>query len=297
MDHPIDCRGLTKHYGHVVGIEGLDLVVERGTVTGFLGPNGAGKTTVIRILVGLLRATAGSATLFGVSVADAAARVRLGYMPADPSFYLPLTGAQNLELLGRLQNSDCPDRGWAAELLDLPDSVLQRPVRDYSSGMVQKLALIQAVQHRPDLVVLDEPANRLDPLAHRCFEELVRTIAAAGRTVFLSSHMLTEVQDVCDQVAMVRAGRLLTATSVGELSAAEPRRLRVRYKSPPAVLPDELIDPVVHDGVLVARLRGGSVEVLRRLLDDPNVTDLIVEPAALEEAFMTLYAEHTGGEE
>ncbi len=289
MAAPIECRELTKRYGPVVGIEHLDLVVESGTVTGFLGPNAAGKTTVIRILVGLLRPSGGWATLFGRPVDDAAARERIGYMPADPSFYLALTGAENLDLLGRLQGTDCPDRAWAADLLDLPEAALHRHVREYSSGMVQKLALVQAVQHRPDLVILDEPANRLDPLAHRRFEQLVRTISDDGRTVFLSSHTLSEVQDVCDRVAMVRSGRLLATTSIAELAGAEPRRLRVRYRgAPPDSLPG-LIDPTFRDGVLTARLPGGRVDILRALIADAGAEDVLVEPASLEEAFMDLY--------
>jgi ABC-2 type transport system ATP-binding protein len=289
MTYPIECRELTKRYGAVVGIEHLDLVVESGTVTGFLGPNAAGKTTVIRVLVGLLRPSGGSAALFGLPAGAAAARERIGYMPADPSFYLALTGAENLDLLGRLQGSACPDRGWAADLLDLPETALRRHVREYSSGMVQKLALVQAVQHRPDLVILDEPANRLDPLALRRFEQLVRMVADDGRTVFLSSHTLSEVQDVCDRVAMVRAGRLLATTSVAELARAEPRLLRVQYRGAPPDLPPELIDPKFEDGVLTARLPGGRVDVVRELIADERVEDVIVEQATLEEAFMDLY--------
>ena len=286
---PIECRGLTRWYGERCGIDDLTLVVSAGTITGFLGPNGAGKTTLIRILVGLLRPDAGEASLFGVPVARPEARRRVGYMPADPAFYPELSGAQNLDLLADLGGWDSVDRDWALSLLDLDADQLDRPVGGYSSGMVQKLGLVQAVQHRPDLVILDEPANRLDPLAHRRFEELVKSVARAGRTVFLSSHTLSEVEDVCDQVAMVRAGRLLLTSAVGELTAAAGRDVTIRYRDAPASAPPELKDVHIEGRTVVGRLDAKRLDVLRALLADPQVEDLLVEPASLEDAFMHLY--------
>ncbi len=153
---PIVCRALTRYYGSTVGIEDLDLVVRRGMITGFLGPNGAGKTTVLRLLVGLLRPTRGEAWIDGVPVGDPEARRRIGFMPAGPAFVGELTGAANLDLLADLSGAEPTDRSWAIQLLDFDSRDLDRPVKEYSSGMVQKLALIQAVQHRPDLVLLDE---------------------------------------------------------------------------------------------------------------------------------------------
>jgi ABC-2 type transport system ATP-binding protein len=285
----IECRGLTRYYGRVVGIDRLDLTVRRGTVTGFLGPNGAGKTTVIRLLMGLLAPTAGEALLLGLPAGDPGARRRVGYLPADPAFYPHLTGRENLDLLAELGGWPCPDRAWAATLLDMSDEDLDRPVREYSSGMIQKLGLVQAVQHRPEVVVLDEPANRLDPIAHRRFEELVRAVAAGGRTVFLSSHILSEVEAVCDDVAMVRAGRLLTTARVDELRGRSLRNLTVHYSGAPANLPDGLLD-VRRDGDVVhARAPAGRPDLLRALLADPSVVDVLVEPASLEETFLHLY--------
>ena len=287
----VECRGLTKRFGVVTAVDALDLTIAAGSVVGFLGPNGAGKTTVLRMLVGLLAPTSRSAEIFGLAPRVARARRRLGYMPADPAFYPRLSGRQNLELLARLQGASAPDRDWALELLDLPQHVLERPVREYSSGMTQKLALVQAVQHRPSLVILDEPANRLDPLAHRRFEQLVRTIAADGRSVFLSSHTLSEVQDVCDRVAMVRAGRLLAVESVTELSARAPSRLRARFRTPPRSLPAGLIDPRMQDGQLQAGVAERKLDVLRELLADEGLEDLNVEAQSLEETFLGLYGD------
>ena len=275
-DVPISCRGLTKRFGSVVGVEDLDLELEPGRVVGFLGANGAGKSTTIRMLVGLLRPTAGEALLWGRSAAEAGARERLGYMPADPSFYLALTGEQNLDLLASLHGRGSAGRAAAADLLALDAADLRRPVGEYSSGMVQKLALVQAVQHRPDLVILDEPANRLDPLAHRRFEQLVRSIADDGRTVFLSSHTLSEVEDVCDSVAMIRDGRLLAHRSVAELSDLGRRRVHAVFR-----------DGTTHE----ASLAKGEVAPLRALLAREDLVDITVEPATLEQAFVELYGD------
>jgi ABC-2 type transport system ATP-binding protein len=159
--------------------------------------------------------------------------------------------------------------------------------------MRQKLGIMQAVQHRPSLVILDEPANRLDPIAHRAFEELVRSIAASGRAVLLSSHTLSEVEQVCDTVVMIDRGRVLLEAAAQDLMARALRRVRIRYRTLPATLPDGLMEPVVdaHAGdghVVEARLPPGRVDVLRAVLDG-DVEDLVVEPAGLEDVFFDLY--------
>ena len=287
---PIACQKLTRYYGKHVGIVDLDLRVEAGQVVGFLGPNGAGKTTTIRILMGLLRRTSGDATLFGVAVDNPESRRRVGFAPADPVFYPNLTGTQNLDLFAELQgNGAAPDRAWAAELLDLDPADLDRPVSEYSSGMRQKLVLVQAVQHRPDLVLLDEPANRLDPIAHHRFEELVSEVARSGRTVFLSSHTLPDVEAVCDAVAMVRDGRLFMTADVADLSAAALRVVMLRYSQVPTRFPEALLDLEIDGNEVRARLEGRRVDVLRELLTDPALEDILVEPAPLEETFLHLY--------
>jgi ABC-2 type transport system ATP-binding protein len=288
---PVTCAGLTKRYGTVVAVDRLDLEVGPGSVTGFLGPNGSGKSTTLRMLLGLLRPTGGQALLWGRASSDPAARSRVGYMPADPAFYPDLSGRENLDLLASLHGCGAPDRSWAAATLALSDADLVRKVGGYSSGMRQKLALVQAVQHRPDLVILDEPANRLDPLAHRRFEDLVRESVGGGRTVFLSSHTLSEVEDVCDSVAMIRRGRLLAHRPVAELSGMAARRVRAVFAAPAPAPPDGLEDARADGEVLTGRLARGRLDVLRKLAADPELTDLTVEPATLEDAFYELYAE------
>jgi len=286
---PVACRDVTKFYGRARGIEGIDLVVERGARTGLLGPNGAGKSTLMRLLVGILRPTSGDARLFGVPAVDWRARRGVGFMPADPAFYAALTGAENLDLLARLQGEGSPDRAWALERVELGDDELSRPVRTYSSGMRQKLAIVQSVQHRPGLVIMDEPANRLDPVAHHNFEDLVRDLAARGCAVVLSSHALPEVEAICDTLAMIRGGQLLMHVPTEELLARAPRRLSARYRRPPTKVPQELIDARVDGNRLEALLPTRRPDLLRAVLDDEAVEDILVQPATLEDVFLQLY--------
>jgi len=254
---PITCHDLTKHYGTVVGIEGIDLVVERGTLTGLVGPNAAGKTTLLRLLIGLLRPTRGEARFFGVPVAQPRARRAIGFMPADR--------------------------------IGLAGTDLDRPVGAYSSGMRQKLAIVQAVQHRPDVVLMDEPASRLDPLAHHQFEELLRDLAHRGCAVLLSSHALAEVEAVCETLAMIQGGKVLVRAPTRELLAHAPRRLSVRYRRPPSTVPEALKQVSLDGGRLEALLPAGRPDLLRAVLADDDVEDVLVQPATLEDVFLDLY--------
>jgi ABC-2 type transport system ATP-binding protein len=272
---PIDVRNVTKRFGDVEAVTDLTFSLEPGTITGFLGPNGAGKSTTLRMVGGLLRPTAGSVTLSGVPAADPRARRSLGYMPADPAFLPHLTGRDNLDLLSRLHGGQTDDmRRTATEALTLSDADLDRRVGGYSSGMRQKLAIVAAVQHRPALVILDEPANRLDPIAHHAFCDLVREMAADGHTVFLSSHVLAEVEAVCDAVLLVREGALLRSASVAELRENAPRVVTVTRA----------------DGTTaVKHVAAERVDLLRELLADREVVDMTVVPASLEDVVLALY--------
>jgi ABC-2 type transport system ATP-binding protein len=212
-------------------------------------------------------------------------------MPADPVFYTTLTGRENLDLLTSLQAAAPVDRAHACEVLELDDSVLDRPAGTYSSGMRQKLGIVQAVQHRPHLVVLDEPANRLDPLAHHAFESLMREIATDGRSVLLSSHTLSEVQELCDRIVMVRQGRVLLESARDELVARARRVLTVHFHGDPPALPDGITDAVVDGTTLTARVAAGRPDLLRAVLDAPGVDDVLIEPARLEDVFLDLYTD------
>lgn len=272
---PIDVRNVTKRFGEVAAVTDLTFSLEPGTITGFLGPNGAGKSTTLRMVGGLLRPTAGTVTLSGIPARDPRARRSIGYMPADPAFLPHLTGRDNLDLLARLHGGARNDmRRTAADALALREADLDRRVGGYSSGMRQKLAIVAAVQHRPALVVLDEPANRLDPIAHHAFCDLVREMATNGHTVFLSSHVLAEVEAVCDDVLLVREGALLRSATVAELRENAPRVVTVTRT----------------DGTTtVTHVAADRADVLRELLVDPDVVDMTVVPASLEDVVLALY--------
>ena len=273
---PVDVQHVSKRFGDLAAVTDLSFSLQPGTITGFLGPNGAGKSTTLRMVGGLLRPTAGAVELFGVPAREPRARRSLGYMPADPAFLPHLTGRDNLELLARLRGGADDDmRRDASAALALTDADLDRRVGGYSSGMRQKLAIIAAVQHRPLLVVLDEPANRLDPIAHHSFCELMRSLATSGHTVFLSSHVLAEVQAVCEFVLLVREGSLLKAATVAELRDKAPRVVTVVRRGGTPV---------------VTHVPAERPDLIRDLLADPDVVDLTVVPASLEDVVLSLYS-------
>ena len=291
LDVPVEVQSVSKRYGDVAAVVDLSFSLQAGSITGFLGPNGAGKSTTLRMVGGLLRPTAGAVRLFGLDSRDPAARRPLGYMPADPTFLPHLSGRDNLDLIAALRDADeLALRQVAADALGLTTADLARTVGGYSSGMRQKLAVIAAVQHRPSLVVLDEPANRLDPIAHRAFCRLIRDMATDGHTVFLSSHVLAEVEAVCDSVLLVREGSLLKAATVDELRENAPRVVTVTYRQPPSHLPPELDDARRDGNTVVGHLAGDRPEVLRTILADSEVVDLTVVPASLEDVVLALYA-------
>jgi ABC-2 type transport system ATP-binding protein len=291
---PVELSGVTKAFGARIAVAEVSFALTPGAVTGFLGPNGAGKSTTLRMIGGLLRPTVGRVMLFGRDARLPAARAGLGYMPADPTFVLNLTGRQNLDLLARLRGSGASDRADVAAALDLPERDLDLPVRAFSSGMRQKLAIVAALQHRPELVVLDEPANRLDPLAHRAFCAVIRSVARSGRTVLLSSHVLTEVEDVCDTVILMREGRVLQVAGVGELQRQASREVTLTYSARPRRVLSALTAVQVDGCIVRGRIPAHRTDILRELLDgEPGLVDLTVVPASLEDVFLDLYA---GGE-
>jgi ABC-2 type transport system ATP-binding protein len=291
---PVELSALTKTFGDRTAVADVSFRLAAGSVTGFLGPNGAGKTTTLRMIGGLIRPTSGRVRLFGESARRPAARRALGYMPADPTFVLNLTGRQNLELLAALHGSDAPDREEVAAALSLPPGDLDLPVRAFSSGMRQKLAIVAALQHRPAVVVLDEPANRLDPLAHRAFCAVVRSVAASGRTVLLSSHVLGEVEEVCDSVVLMHEGRLLRVAGVDELRQHASREVTMTYAFPPTELPVDVTGAVVDGCVLTGRIPAGRPDVLRTLAREAGLLDMTVVPASLEDVFLDLYGSGDG---
>jgi ABC-2 type transport system ATP-binding protein len=212
----VTTTGLTKRYGDQLAVDGVDLTVRRGEVYGFLGPNGAGKTTTLRMLLGLVRPTAGRASVFGHPPGSAPALARIGALVEGPGFYPYLSGRDNLRVLARYAGLGDVAVGAALESVDLAARAGDR-FRTYSLGMKQRLGVAAALLRRPDLLILDEPTNGLDPAGMADMRELIRALADQGHTVLLSSHLLGEVQEICDRVGVIAGGRLLSESTVAHL--------------------------------------------------------------------------------
>ncbi|MGY1638431.1 ATP-binding cassette domain-containing protein [Geodermatophilus sp. SYSU D00742] len=293
MKSAISVSGLVKTFGATRALDGLDLEVASGEVHGFLGPNGAGKSTTIRVLLGLLRADAGRVRLLGGDPwADAVAlHRRLAYVPGDVTLWPGITGGEAIDLLGRLQGGLDPAR--RAELLERFDLDPRRRARTYSKGNRQKVALVAALASDADLFVLDEPTSGLDPLMEAVFQEEVRGLRAAGRTVLLSSHILAEAEALCDRVSIIRHGRTVQSGSLADLRHLTRTSITVETARPVTGL---AALPGVHDvRVDGARARvavdsdalGGVV----RHLTGFGIRSLTSSPPTLEELFLRHYGE------
>src|SRR3990172_8412601 len=228
----IHTTGLTKHYGKVQALVDLSLDVRPGEIFGFLGPNGSGKSPMIRTLLGFLHPTSGSARVLGLDIADDSVEIRrrTGYLPGGIALYDSLSGAAALDYLNDLQGTPAVRREELCERLQMPPSVLRRKVRDYSRGMRQKIGVIQALQHDPELAILDEPTEGLDPLMQQAFYSLMDDLRDQGRTTFLSSHVLPEVERICDRVAIIRSGHLMALQNVDDLLARRKRKVSLRWR-------------------------------------------------------------------
>ena len=292
MASVIEVEGLTKYYGDVRGVEDLDLAVEAGEVFGFLGPNGAGKSTTIRLLLDLIRPSSGRIRILGLDPrADGVElRQRLGYLPGDLALYERMTGRDVLDHFARLRGAP-DDRRWvdlAARLhLDL-----DRPTGKLSRGNRQKVGIVQAFAHEPDVLLLDEPTSGLDPLMQHVFEALVREATDRGATVFLSSHILSEVQDTADRAGIIRDGRLVAIEDVADLRAKALHEIEVRFGGPVAV--DEFAtlpgvrDLELTDGVLRCRIEGRADPLVKAISRHP-VESLTAHELDLEDLFLAHY--------
>ena len=291
-DPVVRIDGLVKHYGKVEAVRGIDLEVLRGEVFGFLGPNGAGKSTTIRCLLGFLRPTAGRVGAFGLDATrdGAALRRRVAYVPGELRLPERISGADLVASIGRIRGGF--DAGRCDQLAERLRLDLRRPLRDLSSGNRRKVALLLAFLADAELIVLDEPTNGLDPLMQHEFLGLVREARAAGATVFLSSHVLSEVQRAADRVAVLRAGEVVAQGTVAELRGRARQRVEVWFADEPPTaelnaLPG-VVDPVIDDHRFTATL-SGSIEPLLGLLARQHIVSMLVEEPDLEEAFLDLY--------
>jgi ABC-2 type transport system ATP-binding protein len=286
---PIAIEGLTKYYGDVRGVEDLTFAVESGEVFGFLGPNGAGKSTAIRLLLGLLKPTGGTARVLGHTVTERTRSIeaRIGYVPGDATVYENVTGEELLDYFATLSGDERRE-----ELLDRFPVPMDRTVKTYSRGNRQKLALVQAFMHDPDLVIMDEPTSGLDPLAQNALYDLLLAERERGVTVLFSTHVLSEVRKVCDRVGIIRDGRLFALENIGELLAKSGKIVRLDLAEEPS--PEELLfdgarssvrDPDGYYRLVVTENFDGLVDVLDRF----SIRDLEVEETSLEDVFMEFY--------
>jgi ABC-2 type transport system ATP-binding protein len=297
----VSIQGITKRFGSLAAVNNLRLEAAEGEILGFLGLNGAGKTTMIRILLDLLRPNAGRALLFGYDCQTQGlqARSNIGYLPGEMGIYSDLTGREALDLLAGINRKPI-DRKLRRELqerLELPDRDLRRRLREYSTGMKRKLGIIQAFQSDPGLLILDEPTEGLDPLMQESFYQLLADVKRRGRTVFMSSHVLSEVGRVCDRIALLRKGELALLSSVEECRKLAARIVRVYFAEDVQLSPGLPggIEVVTSSPRLWALKVEGPLGPLLSFISALPVRDLEVAEPRLEDAVMAYYREGAAG--
>ena len=305
----IQTRALTKHYGRtgeIKALTSLDLEIREGELFGFLGPNGAGKSTAIRTLLGFLHPTTGSASVLGLDIVKDSVEIRrrVGYLPSGFAVYDYMSGREYLDHMRALSGRPSLLRHRIMEALELSDAILKRPVRDYSRGMRQKIGVVQALETDPELLILDEPSEGLDPLMQRSLQELLLERVAAGRTVFFSSHLISEVERICNRVAIVRGGKLVALETVETLVRFQRRRVDALVARKPTRLTTLAgvfgvkVSPEGKSGYRIScEAEPAAVPKLVARLQTSSLRDLLIEAASLEEAFMSYYgdARHSSG--
>jgi ABC-2 type transport system ATP-binding protein len=294
----IQTERLTKAYGVHRGINDIDLEVAEGEAFGFLGPNGAGKTTTIRVLLDHIRPTSGRATVFGIetTVDPVAIHRRIGYLPGEFTLYDKLTGGQTIEYFANLRGG--VDTLYQQDLIARLDVDPSRKFREYSKGNKQKIGLIVALQHRPDLLMLDEPTSGLDPLVQQTFYDVIREAKAEGRTIFLSSHILSEVEKTCDRVAIIREGRLAKVDRVEALRDLAHHQVELRFAGDVPVGAFAAIagvsDVSAEDHLLRMRVSGSITPVVREAARY-ELLDFVSREPSLEETFLAEYGKGAVG--
>jgi len=282
----IETKNLTKFYGKVKGIENLTLSVKKGEIFGFLGPNGAGKTTTIRTLLGYLTPTNGEAFIFGKNINDNIVDIKreVGYIPGDLNLYSHLTGRQFLDYFASLRNTKM---SLLDELLEVFDVPLDRKIKGYSKGMKQKLGIIQAFMDDPEIVIMDEPTSGLDPLLQQKFYDFLRVQKKKGRTLFFSSHILSEVDKVCDRVGIIRNGNLVALEDVETLKGKMGKMIRVRIKEKPGTFkgPNNM---KIENG-WIEFVTNEDVDRWIKLLSKYTILDLEIAEFSLEDIFIHYY--------
>ncbi|MBI5310034.1 MAG: ABC transporter ATP-binding protein [Actinobacteria bacterium] len=291
----IETDSLTKWFGRHRGIEDVSLSVERGEVYGLLGPNGAGKSTAIRLLLGLIRPTGGTGTVLGFDTWARRREVhrRVGVLPSEFAYEDGLTGRQVIEFFARLRGAEAGS--YADELAERLRADLDRPQKQLSRGNHQKIGLIQALVHKPELMMFDEPTGGLDPLMQEEFLRIVGELREEGRTILLSSHNMAEAERACDRVAMIHEGSLMAVETVDSMLARAPKHMRVVLDEPA----DEAdfgsltgVSDLRIDGKVVEFDVTGEIDAVLRTITRGRVVDLVCERPSLEHAFVRLYEDN-----
>lgn len=297
MTSPLILNNLTKYYGSVCGIDDLDLEVHQGEIFGFLGPNGAGKSTTISTILDFIRPTRGTATVLGLDSRRDSTTIhrQVGYLPGELAMYEKMTGRELLGYLAALRGVEATsDIALLAERFDLD---LDRKIRTYSSGNRQKVGLVQAFMHRPQLLILDEPTNGLDPIVQQEFYSLLREVSGEGRTVFLSSHILPEVERITDRAAIIRHGKLMVVAEIEQLKQQAQRQLEITFTGvvEPGMF-EELATVkqvrVSGDGRTLAISVAGSVDPVIKVAARYEVESVVSHDGDLEAAFLAYYSEN-----
>ena len=286
----IRTAGLSKRYGSVDALRDLNLEIDEGEIVGYLGPNGAGKTTTIRLLLGLIHPSGGRAEIFGIDCQrqPVEAHRQLAYVAGEANLWPSLTGAETLYLLGRVQGRI--DEAYKEELIEQFDLDPSKKVRAYSKGNRQKLILIAALMCRPRLLLLDEPTSGLDPLMEQAFRRCVHEARARGQTVFLSSHILSEVEALCDRVGILRAGKLVEMGTLEEMRHLSALTVETTFDGPiPDLSQVPGVSSVEVEGRVVRCQVRGSVEPLLKVLAGSSVRELLSREPSLEELFLAHY--------
>lgn len=294
MEIAIKTTGLTKKYPSVTALSSLDLEVYKGEILGYLGPNGAGKTTTIRAMLGLVRPTSGKSEIFGIDSQKnkVEAHKRLAYVPGESSFWPNLTGAETLKLLGNIHGS--VDLKYQTELIRRFRFDPNKKVRTYSKGNRQKINLIAALMTRADLLIMDEPTTGLDPIMEQAFKQSVLEAKERGQTVFLSSHILEEVEALCDRIGILRAGKLIELGTLTEMRHLSALTIEATFeKAPPDVKHVKGVSNVKVVGHQLSCQVNGDIDPIFKILIDQHPKTLLSREPSLEELFLSLY----GGEE
>ncbi|MFT3887421.1 MAG: ABC transporter ATP-binding protein [Arachnia sp.] len=293
--NPIQTAGLTKHYGTFPALVDLDLEVRPGEIFGFLGPNGAGKSTTIRLLMGELNPTSGTATVLGAAPREVAHRQRLGYLPPDLALWPSMTGQETLRFFARLRGG--VDWDYALGLAERLGATLDKRVGELSTGNRQKIGLISVFMHKPELLILDEPNAGLDPLVQHEFWAMMREVVDDGRSVFLSSHTLSEVERVADRVGIIRHGHLIAVEEVAALRRKKMRRVEIDVDGALAAADLSHVrgirDLVLHPGRVELNFDGDMAELLAAVTGVVRLRDIRTQEAELEDIFLTYYKDES----